>query len=275
MDVLDFYWLNIVAGIILVFVLGTVGRHIVGRNQSMEIMLLGQEFQTSLLLATPLITLIESAEHDDHNTHLEALLTLVFVVLLHKIFSTFIKKYRSYRIEGAIIFIVLLMGLSHLIVLFSPLVEFHMVKGFLGDIVTVPRSESIFVIISSLFIYFLFLKTKEETKLDTIEIALFNRATKRRKTSFIFSTIVFLLMLLSVHLFGSLFTIGAMIIPSFIAAIMKLSEKKYFYLTILNSFSVIGAFLMLSIFDRLPTTVLILFFILFISLIYSFFAKRL
>jgi ABC-type Mn2+/Zn2+ transport system permease subunit len=268
MDVLDFYWLNIVAGIILVFVLGTVGRHIVGRNQSMEIMLLGQEFQTSLLLATPLITLIESAEHDDHNTHLEALLTLVFVVLLHKIFSTFIKKYRSYRIEGAIIFIVLLMGLSHLIVL-------QMVKGFLGDIVTVPRSESIFVIISSLFIYFLFLKTKEETKLDTIEIALFNRATKRRKTSFIFSTIVFLLMLLSVHLFGSLFTIGAMIIPSFIAAIMKLSEKKYFYLTILNSFSVIGAFLMLSIFDRLPTTVLILFFILFISLIYSFFAKRL
>ena len=275
MEILGFYWINILAGMILVFALGMIGRHLVARNQSMEVMLLGQEFQTSLLMAALFIGLFETGDHDHHSFHLETFVSLIFVLLYHFSYLFFLKKYRNFKIEGAIVFIILLMGFSHLVVLMSPVVEFHMVKSFLGDIVTVSQNESITVALFSFFSIIILKKIDKNTELDTIEIALFNKTTKKRAHSVFFSILVLLLMLFSIHLFGSLFTIGAMIIPAFISGIFKINHQQFNILTILNSLSVVVAFFFLLFADRLPTTVVIIFLIFMTSLIGSMFLKRL
>lgn len=274
MEVLAFYWPNLIAGVILVFVLGIVGQHLVARNQSMEVMLLGQEFQTSILMSALVMSMLESGEHSDHGLHLEMIISLGFVILYHLTYQLILKRFRSFKIEGAIALILILTGVSHLIVLLSPLVEMHMVKSYLGDIVTVSKVESLSVSVI-VFIAFLFLKKiSKETFLDTLEISLFNKTTKKRKQSFIFSAIVLLLMLLSIHLFGSLFTVGTIIIPAFISGILNVDKRHYLMMNVFNSLSVVGAFMFLTIFDRLPTTVFILFFIFLVSLIYSLAFKR-
>lgn len=275
MEVLAFYWPNLIAGVVLVFVLGILGQHLVARNQSMEVMLLGQEFQTSILMSALVMSLFESGSHDDHGIHLEMLVSLAFVLIYHFSYLMILKKYRSYRVEGAIALIIILTGFGHLIVLLSPLVEMHMVKSYLGDIVTVSKVESLSVAAFVVAFYLIYTKIQKNVFLDTLEISLFNKVTKGRSSQRSFSIIVLILMLMSIHLFGSLFTVGAIIIPAFLAGILNVEKKHYYFMTILNSLSVIGAFLFLSTFDRLPTTVFILFFITVISLIYSFIYKRL
>lgn len=275
MEVLAFYWPNLFAGVVLVFVLGIVGQHLVARNQSMEVMLLGQEFQTSILMSALVMSLFESGEHNDHGFHLEIFISLAFVLIYHFAYLLILKRYRNFRIEGAIVLILILTGFSHLIVLLSPLVEMHMMKSYLGDIVTVSKYESLTVALFCIVSFFLFKKIEKETFLDTLEMSLFNKTTKKRKSHTLFSMLVLVLMLLSIHLFGSLFTVGAIIIPSFISGVMKVDKKHYFTMTVLNSISVIGAFMFLTVFDRLPTTIFILFFILIVSFIYSLVFKRL
>lgn len=269
MEILSFYWINIIAGCVLVFVLGHIGRHLVARNQSMEVMLLGQEFQTSILMAALIIGIMEAGSHDDHSFHLESFLALAFVLFYHSIYYLILRKYRTFRIEGAISSIILLTGISHMAVLLSPVVEFHMVKSYLGDIVTVSQSESVFVIIMSIICYGIFLKEHKLIMLDTIEIALFNKTTKKRSSKFVFRLLVLLIMLFSIHLFGTLFTVGAMIIPALISGVLNLNKKYFDLMVILNSLSVVGAFLCLLKFDRFPTTVIILFFIFVVSIVFS------
>jgi len=268
-EILSFYWTNILAAIVLVFVLGQVGRHLIGRNQSMEVMLLGQEFQTGILMAALTLSLFETGEHSDHDFHQEVILTLAFVLFYHFVYLGIVKKYRSYRVEGAIVLMIMLMGFSHLVVLLSPVVEFHMVKSYLGDIVTVSKFESLLITVVSIISGIVLWKMRRNIKLDTLEIALFNKATKKRRSSRIFSVLVLLLMLFSIHLFGSLFTVGAMIIPAFISSIFNISSRHYNILSGVNALSVIMAFGFLLQFDRLPTTVLILMFIFLFSLIFS------
>lgn len=274
MEVLAFYWPNLIAGVILVFVLGIVGQHLVARNQSMEVMLLGQEFQTSILMSALVMSMLESGEHSDHGLHLEMMISLGFVIVYHLTYQLILKRFRSFKIEGAIALILILTGFSHLIVLLSPLVEMHMVKSYLGDIVTVSKVESLSVSVIVFIAFLVLKKISKETFLDTLEISLFNKTTKKRKQSFIFSAIVLLLMLLSIHLFGSLFTVGAIIIPAFISGILNVDKRHYLMMNVFNSLSVVGAFMFLTIFDRLPTTVFILFFIFLVSLIYSLAFKR-
>jgi ABC-type Mn2+/Zn2+ transport system permease subunit len=274
MEMIEFYWPNILAAVILVFVLGMVGRHMVARNQSMEVMLLGQEFQTSILMAALVFATVETQEHSDHGIHLEMFLSLFFVLIYHGFYLLIINKFRQYRIEGAILSIIMLMGFGQFIVLLSPLVEMHMVKSYLGDIVTVSKTESLSLAGLVVLAYIFLNSMKKKVELDTIEIALFNKVTKKRKSQLHFSIIVLILMLLSIHLFGSLFTMGAIIIPAFIAGFSRLSQKQYIAMTVINSLSVVGAFMMLTQFDRVPTTIFILFSIFFISMIYSIILKK-
>ncbi|MCT4642158.1 MAG: hypothetical protein N4A33_07635 [Bacteriovoracaceae bacterium] len=271
---LAFYWPNIIAGCVLVFLLSLVGKHLVARNQSVETMLVGQEFQTAILLSSICVSFFETNEHNDHAFHIEALLSLILVICFHIFFLKLNRIHRKFRTEGAIVAILLLMGLNHLIVLFSPIVEFHMVKSLLGDIVTVSKNESFLVIILSTFIFFLFYKNSKNIMLDTMEISLFNNVTKKRSSLLYFNLIIIFLMLLSIHLFGSLFTVGVLIIPAFISGALNVSNKDYLKLALLNIIGVFIAFGLMFIQDRLPTTVLILFSVFLISLFYSFFRRN-
>lgn len=270
MEILSFYWVNILSGYLLVLILGTIGQHLITRNQSMEVMLLGQEFQTGILVAVLLLGFFEdSSDHSEHGLHLETLLSLAFVAVIHGFYSFLVHKFRSFRVEGALVFIMLLMGLGHLVVVISPMVEFHMVKSYLGDIVTVSKFEAIFVTILAVVFGVLLRLRKQNIFLDTLEIGLFNKTTKKRPGSRMFELIVLVLMLFSVHLFGSLFTVGCIIIPAFIAGILRLPRNRYFPLMILNSLMVIVSFGLLLYNDRFPTTVVILFLITLSSLFFA------
>lgn len=273
MEILNFYWISIIAAMLLVLVLGHIGRHLIARNQSMEIMLLGQEFQTAILIAAMIIGMFETGGHDDHNIHLESIVSLGIVLLFHFFYFLILKNNRSYRIEGAISFIVLLMGLSHFVVLLSPIVEFHMVKSYLGDIVTVSKSESIVACVVTIICLTWIYRLRKNLNLDTIEISLFNKVTKKRPSQYHFSLIVLIIMLFSIHLFGTLFTVGAMIIPAFISAIARFNQKNFNVIMIFNILSVPFAFYIINYHDRLPTTVVILFLILINQLVGSFFLK--
>jgi ABC-type Mn2+/Zn2+ transport system permease subunit len=258
MEMLTFYWPNILAASLLVMVLGLMGFHLLARNQSMEVMLLGQEFQTGILVAALVQSLFNIQHDNEHGIHAEAILSFIFVLLVHGLYVFWIKNNRAYRIEGAIISMLILMGLSHLIVVLSPSVEFHMVHAALGDIVTVSRSESLLVALLAIVLMVGYYRLHSHFFQETIEIAFFNRATKKRKSSLYFQGILYLLMFISIHLFGGLFTVGSMLIPAFMSSIFQVSRHDYVRLLILNCLMVVVAFAITLIFDRLPTTVIII-----------------
>ncbi len=273
MEVLSFYWPNILAGMILVLTLSTIGQHIVPRNQSMDIMLLGQEFQTGVLIAAIILSSIESGEHSDHGLHMEMILTICIVLLFHFLYSKISSGFRQYKIELSLVFIVLLMGLSHLVVLLSPIVEFHMMKSYLGDIVTISKVESFIGMGLCLILLIVFNYHSRSFSFDTLEMAIFNKPTKLRKTQGLFNIILLFLMLISVHLFGTIFTVGSLIIPSVLTSLLKVSKEKNYIINIMNMFCVPFAFFILSYFDRIPTTVAIIFFVFINSLFFSIFLK--
>ncbi len=275
MEILNFYGVNIIAGSLLVILLGLIGTHAIARNKSLDVMLLGQEFQTSILISALLLNGLGFFEHDDHGAHFETLMSLGFVVLFHIAFSKMLKNKNQYKVEASIVGIVLLMGIGQLVVSLSPSIEFHMVKSFIGDIVTVSKSESIIVSIVALISLFIFLFYRKLILKDSIEIALFNRITSKKKSYYIYSVLLVISMLSSIHLFGSLFTIGTILIPSFICTFFGINVRQMQHLNFITWISVPISFFLLSYNDRIPNTVTIIGLITMISCIFCFIKKRL
>lgn len=274
MEIISFYSINILAGSLLVILLGLIGTHAIARNKSLDVMLLGQEFQTSILISALLLNWLAFSEHDDHGIHLETFLSLGFVVIFHSAFSKLLKNKNQYKVEASIVGIVLLMGLGQLVVSLSPSIEFHMVKSFIGDIVTVSKVESLIVSLVALISLGILLYKRKFILKDSIEIALFNKITSKRSSYYIYSILLVVSMLSSIHLFGSLFTIGTILIPSFICTFFGVNVRQMQYLHFINWISVPLSFYLLGFNDRIPNTVTIIGMITFISCIFCFVKRR-
>ena len=65
MELIQFYFLNLIVGAVLAITLGLYGAHTVARNKTMETILLGQSIQVGILLGVILGGLLTS-DHDDH-----------------------------------------------------------------------------------------------------------------------------------------------------------------------------------------------------------------
>lgn len=257
MEIIDFYLSNIVAGSLLVVLLGGLGSHAIARNQSLDVMLLGQEFQTSILISAVFLNYFIFDGHDEHGFHLETLISLLLVCIIHFCFAKVLRNKNQYKVEAAIVGIVLLMGVSQLVVALAPSIEFHMVKSFVGDIVTVSRYESVTVAtLTVICLIVLNLKNKAIFK-DSLEIALFNKIIFKRYSYYAYNILLLVSMLFSIHLFGSLFTIGAILIPSFVCTFLRLNIREIQLLNWINWISVPLAFWILNLNDRIPTTVMI------------------
>lgn len=270
MELLSFYYTSIIASILLIIVLGFLGHHLIGRGQSLEVLLLGQEFQTAILFSAFILSVLPHINYNHNGIHLEVVLTLFFTILSHFIFKKIFKNKVYLKTEGVVGFIIVLMGLNQLIILASPLIEMHMVKSYIGDIVTVSKTESFFLIIISLISSFCIIKKKSIFFEDTLEISLFGKLTKKRKSLISFNILTVIMMLFSIHHFGVLFTLGTIILPGLVNSFFKLSTKDIIYQLILSSSSPIFAFAITTYNDQLPTTVVILFIILAINLSYGF-----
>ena len=75
---------NIEAGFFLVIILGLLGQHLVARNQALDVMLLGSEFQSGILVAALVMNIFEGKDHGDHGFHFETLISLLlFLYYIH------------------------------------------------------------------------------------------------------------------------------------------------------------------------------------------------
>lgn len=263
---------NIFAGFFLVIILGMLGQHLVARNQSLDVMLLGSEFQTGILIAALVMNIFEGQGHSEHGFHLETVFSLLFVIILHPVLSRIIKYKGFLKVEAALVFIILLMGANHFVVLLSPAVEFHMIKASLGDIVTASKVESYAVTMVSIIMLGFFYKNKDFFLQETIDISLLNKSPQTQSKKFNF--ILFIVLVFSIHLFGTLFTLAAILIPSFLSVYFQLSRSKFSLMILLNSLTVIFSFGLTTYFDRLPTTVVIVFSILVLDLFFCLFSKN-
>ena len=261
---------NIEAGFFLVIILGLLGQHLVARNQALDVMLLGSEFQSGILVAALVMNIFEGEDHGDHGFHFETVISLLFVFILHPLLSRVMKSKRFLKVEASLVFILLLMGVNHLVVLLSPAVEFHMIKASLGDIVTASKAESYFVMAASILMIVLFMKNRQKFLQNTIDIALLNKPVKDT----LFNGILFLVLVLSIHLFGTLFTLAGILLPSFLSSAFRLSRRNYMKMVFSNSLIVVASFLLITKFDRLPTTVVIVFLIFIYNLSFSLLLKR-
>lgn len=258
MEVISFYWPNILAAMVLVVILGRLGIHLVARNQSLEVILLGQSFQSGILVGALVMSYIEKSFHNEHGIHLESIISLIFAAIIHFFYLKLSKNYRTYKTEIALVMFVLLVSFAHFIVSVSPIVEFHMIKAAVGDIVTISRFES-FVILLIFILTFFFLQKREAKFFErTIDLALFNKPSNNKK-ELSFTIVVYLIIFLSVHKFGTLFTMAVALIPALSFA-MRGIERKYFKnLLLVNCLTVPLSFFLLNYWDRIPTTVIIVF----------------
>lgn len=251
MEMLIFYWPNLLAGILIAAGLGLIGFHIFARNQALEAFVLGQEIQTSIILIA--FILIAGGAHSDHGLHVESLFSLGLAFGLHLIFLRFVRKQNSLRMEISVVYIFLLTALNNLLMSLSPLIEGHMVASLLGDIVTASAHESILIAIASSLLILLYLFKSRSFLHESVEIALF----ERRPKSLFLTAVLSLFMGVSVHILGLLFTITMLLVVPLALNVLGNSNyrRSQWMLVVINGLSVGIGFMNINWFERIPTSV--------------------
>lgn len=253
MEILAFYWPNILAGVLIAAGLGLLGLHIMARNQALEAYVLGQEIQTSIILIA--YGLIAFGAHSDHGLHIESFFSLGLAFAIHLVFLKASRFWPSLKMEISLAAIFFFMGLNNFLMSMSPLIEGHMVASLLGDIATASKGESIGIAISSSALLLLYFWKNRSFLDETIEAALFEKRAK----NLALTVMLALFMGVSAHIFGLLFTICMLLIGPLCLNIMGgvgLFRSQAF-LVALNCSSVALGFLSMNWLDRAPTSVCI------------------
>ena len=253
MEMLAFYWPNLIAGIFLAIALGLIGIHTIARNQALDSFVLGQELQSGIIFSAFLLNLLKI--HSDHGFHSESVISLIIAISIHVLFSFIIKKHNLIRLEFSIIYVFFLIAINNLLMSLNPMIEGHMVNSMLGDIVTASKIESILIsVLSLVFVLFYILQFKVFLK-ESINIALFSE--EKQKLSH--QIILVLFMSLSVHILGLVFTLSMLLMGPVVMLMtnMKNLVKSSVIIVIFNAFSVMLGFSGLGLNDRIPTSVMI------------------
>ncbi|MBC76010.1 MAG: hypothetical protein CME64_08330 [Halobacteriovoraceae bacterium] len=256
MELIGFYLLNIVVGAILSVILGLYGAHVVARNKTIETILLGQSIQVGILLGVILGKLLHIG-HNDHGLHLEIIVSILFTCLLYGGYEWVTKSKKHAKTPILVSFYTFLVSLSYLIVAISPQIESHMVKAFLGDIVTASRLELYVIMALSLIFAVYFIVKQDRIKLQSFDLSSFGHlvSSTGRADYVFFNLIVLSLMIYSIHVLGIVFTLSMMIFPITISQFTKLTlNKLYLFIALFAPSSVVLGFVMNIQFEGLPTS---------------------
>ncbi len=256
MELISFYLLNILVGAILSVVLGLYGSHVVARNKTIETILLGQSIQVGILLGVILGKLMEIG-HNNHGLHLEIIISVLFTCLLYGTYEYVSKGKRFAKTPILVSFYTFLVSLSYLIVAISPQIESHMVKAFLGDIVTASKVELYVIFGLSLVFMAFFAIRQNQIKLQSFDLSSFGHlvSSSGKKDYVLFNLIVLSLMIYSIHVLGIVFTLSMMIFPITISQFTKFTLKQlYTFVIILAPTSVFLGFLLNIKYENLPTS---------------------
>jgi len=269
MELLSFYWPNLIAGFFLALSLGVIGIHTIARSQALESFVLGQELQSGIVFSAFVLNLLSL--HSDHGMHTESIMSLIIAFVMHILFIVMIKRYNLIRLEGSIAYVFILMAINNLFMSLNPMIESHMVNSLLGDIVTASKFESLFIaLLSFLFLVFYFFNDKKILK-ESVEIALFNE--EKQKISHQLALVFF--MSLSVHILGLVFTLAMLLVAALAMLIAKIKSIKFatMMVLIINGLSVVLGFWGLGLNDRVPTSVSIVLVATILSMLFLFISK--
>ena len=259
MEIIQFYLPNIIVGAILSLVLSLYGAHVVSRNKTVEVLLIGQSIQVGILIGVVLISILFS-HHQDHGIHPEMLISLIFTIILYALYHrlTRLKKYAKTPI--IVLMLTVLMAMSYLIVAASPLVESHMVKSYMGDIVTASRIELYGILIFSILALAFFGYKKNQIEKQSFDVALFGHliSSNGRQVYWGFNFLVLGLMVSSIHVLGLVFSLCMMIFPITLAQLSNFDSRKFtIYILFTSPLSVIVGFILNIKFEQFPTSAIV------------------
>lgn len=259
MEMIQFYLPNIIVGALLSIVLSLYGAHVVSRNKTVEVLLLGQSIQVGILLGV-IITSFLFSFHQDHGFHPEMLVSLFFTIIIYGIYHKLTRFKKYAKTPVLVLHLTFLMALSYLIVAASPLVESHMVKSYLGDIVTASIYELAAIFIFSLIALAFYWTKKREIELQSFDVSLFGHLISSRdgRVYWYFNFIILGLMIFSIHVLGVVFTLCMMIFPITLVQFSSFSVSQFNkYIFISSPLSVLIGFLLNMQYEHLPTSGLI------------------
>lgn len=269
MEMLKFYALNIVVGCFMAVSLGHYGIHLVGRRKSLETLMIGQTMQFGIIFGA-FITSIIFAESDFlHEEHFGLFASLILAALFYILHGKVSSIWPFLKTEFSLIIIILSIALSHIFTAINPLIESHFVRSFVGDIVTASRVENYLLLIITIICSIYFFINRDKILSITIDHGLYGRSGQKKY--FIFDIFVFVLMCISIHVFGLLFSLGMLLVPIIFFNLLRAvtHSKMLLYIVIFNSFSVIFGFLLNTYYENLPTSPVI---VLVLVLIYGLFS---
>ena len=274
MEIIFFYLPHILIGAFLSIVLGLYGSHLVAREKTLEIVFVGQTIQIGILMGVLISNLLFDS-HDDHGFHIEMLSSGIFTVIFYLIYERVTKSKKFTKTPFLVLLYTSLIAFSYLIIAASPLIESHMVKSFLGDIVTASSLELKFISLMALFSLFYYVKNKQEILSTTFDIALFGHQITNKVSKIpYFNIIVLLLMVYSIHVLGIVFTLTMMILP---VTIIQFSNSRLnsleLFIYLISPISVITGFCLNIKFEQFPTSSLITLSLCVISLLFIAFRK--
>ncbi len=193
MELLSFYFINIIVGAMLAIVLGLYGSQIVARGQSFDVIVLGQSMQVGVLLGVLIIDIFHIG-HDDHGLHIEIITGSFFACFIYWGYLRLSKFKKYMRVPLLAVFYITLLALGYLVVAASPLIESHMVKAFLGDIVTASPKELWWILFFSIFSLIFYLKNSKTIILQSFDLSTFGHLTSNtHKRIYYFHLILFCL----------------------------------------------------------------------------------
>lgn len=259
MEIISFYFLNILVGALLALVLGLYGSHLVARNKTLEIILLGQSIQVGILIGVIVSGLVFQG-HNDHGIHLEIIISILFTLLLFSFYEKITQTKKQIKTPFLVMLYTLLIAVSYLAISASPLVESHMVKAFLGDIVTASKFELYLILALSIAALFFFLMKKEVLTRQSFDLSSFGHliTNQNLKTYYVFNLMVVALMIYSIHVLGIVFTLVMMILPITLAQFNRLNLKGlYWWIALITPTSVLLGFTLNIQNDQYPTSPLI------------------
>lgn len=277
MEIISFYSLNILVGAFLAVVLGVYGANVVARGKTMEIVLLGQTIQVGILLGVIVNSLV-FLDHDDHGLHLEIIVSVLFTVIVYGIYERLTKSRKFVKTPVLVLIYTVLLAVSYLVVAASPLVESHMVKAFLGDIVTASHTELYIVLVLAILSLIFFGNKRREILIQSFDVSLFGHLVtgKGKNIYWFFNIIILCLMIYSIHVLGIVFTLCMMILPITIAQFSNFSlSALYKFIWIASPISVLIGFIVNIQYEQFPTSSLITLSFLFIGIIVVFVKKYL
>lgn len=274
MELISLFFLTICSGLISSLNLSLIGSQLASRGQSVQSMVLAVGMSLGIILTMGLSHNLD----EQHSFHLLPILGGVFfgisLLLLTQLIS---KKIQGNKSSYFISIYAILLALTHLVTNIIPGLETHMAQNYFGDIAVMSDEENYINLVISGISLIILLKFWNKISFVSFQTAIFGGSfwqIHSKKINLIFWFLSILVLIMSIHFLGFLFSLALLFIPS---ALLSKKEKSLRFFTIqlllLASISEITGFILSLYFGNLPTTPVIILSLLFWALIFNFLEK--